>query len=258
MLRASRDVSAIYNLMGDDWLSKQRIAGGVVSKVLDTMEKLVIDKTSLSTLELSKIAEEIIIDNGCTPTFKGYAGFPEACCISINSQLVHGIPNEYRLQDGDLVSFDLGATYGGAIADAARTFIFGEPKSNEHARLLSVTNKALGDAIKSISIDCQLGIIGECIYKAGRANGYGVVTQLGGHFLDWNIPHASPFVSNRDISTNGIRFQSGMTLCIEPLFCIGDPKTKKLSDGWTIETDGLSCHAESTIYIHSDRVEIIV
>ena len=247
----------IYLLKGDDWLLKQRIAGKAVATALSALIELVNSKTGLTTLELNNVAEDIIADHGCLPTFKNYRGFPSACCISVNKHLVHGIPDNYRLQEGDLVSFDLGATYDGAIGDSAVTVIYGEPKNQEHVRLIRSTENALAEAIKSIAIDKRLGVIGETIYKIGKSSGYGVVTDLGGHHLDWNTPHSDPFVSNRDNADNGMRIQRGMSLCIEPLLCIGMPRVKRLSDGWTIETEGLSAHFEHTLYVHEDRVEIM-
>lgn len=248
----------LYFLQGNDWLEKQRVAGKVAAKALFTLEKLVKDRTKLSTLELSKIAENIILEGGCTPTFKGYKGFPEACCISVNHELVHGIPKDYYLQSGDVVSFDLGATFEGAIADSAVTCIWGDSKSEDHVKLIDSTHLSLMEAIKKIKVDQRLGIIGETISKIGKSNNFSVVSAYGGHGLNWNTPHASPFISNKGNSSEGFRFQKGMTFAIEPLFVIGnDNSTKTESDGWTVSTNNISCHFEHSVYIHEDNVEII-
>lgn len=248
----------LYQLKGEEWLSRQRIAGKVAAQALSTLIKLVKDKTKLSTLELSKVAEDIIISNQCTPTFKGYKGFPEACCISVNNELVHGIPKEYYLQDGDIVSFDLGATFEGAIADSAVTCIYGDAKSLEHVRLIEITELALLESIKKIKIDARVGIIGETIYKIGRNNNFSVVSNYGGHGLSWNLPHTTPFISNRANASEGMRFQKGMTFAIEPLFVIGqDNSTKIENDNWTVTAKNISAHFEHSIYLHEDKVEII-
>src|SRR5688572_2444687 len=124
--------NSLVRLKSDHWLNRQRVAGKVVADTLTLLEQLVKNKTTQSLLELNKIAEEYITNNNCTCTFKGFKGFPAGVCISINKQLVHGIPTDYKLQDGDVVSFDLGATFEGAIADSALTCIYGTPKSDLH------------------------------------------------------------------------------------------------------------------------------
>lgn len=246
-----------YILKDNTWLENQRVAGKVVSKALTTLKEIVKEKHNYSTLELSKIAEDIIVKEKCTPTFKGYKGFPESCCISVNKQLVHGIPNNYKLQDGDVVSFDLGATFEGAIADSAITCIYGDPKKIEHVNLIENTKKSLNEAIKSIKVGKQLGCIGETIYKIGSNNNYGVVLNYGGHGIGPG-PHEFPFVCNKDYSNNGIRFTPGVTIAIEPLFVLGgDSSTRVLDDGWTVLAKDICAHTEHTIFINEDNVEII-
>lgn len=245
-------------LKNERWLANQRIAGIAVRDALATLKQLVKDKTNYSTLQLSRIAEDIILSHKCDLTFKGYKGFPECCCISVNDQLVHGIPNSYQLQDGDVVSFDLGATYQGVIADSAITCIYGEPKSLDHVQLIENTEKALYAAIDAIKINKQLGIIGETIYKIGNLNKYGVVTHYSGHGLEPNKPHFFPSVCNKDTSNNGIRFKPGMTIAIEPLFVLGgNNNTRVTNDNWTVITKNISAHAEHTVFIHEDYIEII-
>lgn len=258
-MKSSSDIiiGNYYVIKDNEWLEKQRVAGKVVSKALSTLSEIVKDKKKYSTLELSKIAEEIIINEKCTPTFKGYKGFPESCCISINKQLVHGIPNNYKLQDGDIISFDLGATFEGAIADSAITCIYGNAKQIEHINLINDIKKALDEAIKSIKINKQLGCIGEAIYKVGSNKKYGVVTDYGGHGIGPG-PHEFPFVCNKDFSNNGIRFTSGMTIAIEPLFVLGgENNTRVLDDGWTVLARDICAHVEHTVFIHEDKVEVI-
>lgn len=250
-------------LQNDEWLENLRIAGKYLSAIMHKLEVLVKEKTKLSMIEMDKFVEdEILKHKGCSPTFKNYKSFPASCCISINQQLVHGIPTDYRLQEGDLVSFDFGITYKSAIADCARTFIFGAPKQKLHQELVDATNECLSLAINSVSVGKKTGIIGNAIYKHARDKGFGVITQYGGHGISMattgeGIPHAQPFISNKSSPDDGIRIQQGLTIAIEPLLCIGEPKTVVGSDKWTVSTSGLNAHFEDTIYIHQDRVEII-
>jgi len=244
-------------LQNNDWLEKQRVAGKIAAGALCLLENLIKDGTHLSLIELNNLAEEFILDHNCKCTFKGYKGFPTGVCISVNQQLVHGIPNNYHLQEGDLVSFDLGATYEGAIADTAITRIYGNPKSEEHVRLLKVTEEALNKAIESVKIGDKLGCIGNTIYKYVKNTGFNVVYRYGGHGLNWNDPHTSPFVSNKANPEEGIRIQPGLTIAIEPLVCIGSPETRVSSDGWTVSTEGLCSHFEHTLFVHEDYIEII-
>lgn len=255
--------NTLIKLKDDLWIDRQRIAGKVAAKALSHLLRLVKERTKLTTLDLSKEAEAIILSNDCLPTFKGYKGFPEACCISINNQLVHGIPGNYSLQEGDVISFDLGATYQGVIVDSAVTCIYGEAKNQEHLTLIETTERALKEAIKKIKPGIQLGIIGHTISKISKDKGFSIVNSYGGHGIcqDKNgngIPHAQPFVANRDNINNGIRFQSGMTIAIEPLLVIGnDDSTIIDKDGWTVWTKNISCHMEHTIFIHKDKVEVM-
>lgn len=241
------------------WLERQKIAGQCVAGILKTLNKMVVEKTpniSLKDMEVEAIQQ--LKAANCTATFKDYKGFPGAVCLSVNRQLVHGIPTNYILQEGDVVKFDLGATYNGAIADAAITSIYGKPKSNTHVELIKMCNNALYEAIKSIKIGKQLGCIGYAIhrYVTSKTN-FGLVTNYGGHGINENQPHASPFVANKSKSNEGIRIQAGLTIAIEPMLTIGSPQTSLSKDGWTVLTEGINCHVEHTIFVHNDSVEII-
>jgi len=249
--------NCIINLKNDDWLHKQRVAGKVVAKTLTFLKNEVANKTTSTMLDLNALAEEIIISSGCTPTFKNYKGFPSGVCISINKQLVHGIPTDYKLQEGDVVSFDLGATYQGAIADSAITCIYGEPKSLDHVRLIEATEESLMKGIESIKVGNRLGCIGSAISKCAKYHGFGLVSNYGGHGLDWDVPHAAPFVANKSEINEGIRIAAGLSIAIEPMLTIGSPTTKVLDDGWTVVTDNIGSHFEHSVYVHEDYVEII-
>lgn len=249
-------------LHDEKWLERQRIAGKVAAQTLSLLEKLVKEKTTKSLLELDKIAEEFIINNGCSATFHGYKGFPNSVCMSVDSgnkhAMVHGIPFDYKLQEGDLISFDLGATYEGAIGDTAITCIYGNPISEQHVKLISDTKNALIKGIESIVVGKKIGIIGNTIYKFLSSKGYGVIHNYGGHSLTYDTPHTFPFVANKSSIDEGIRIQSGMTLAIEPMACLnGSVKTWVGDDGWTVYSENISCHEEHTIFIHEDRVEIL-
>lgn len=250
--------SGYFNLKGQDWLEKQRVAGKVVADSLSILQSLVEQGTSKSTLDLNKTIEDYIQDHGCTATFKGYKGFPAGVCISVNKELVHGIPKDYHFQEGDVISFDLGATYEGAIADSALTCIYGKPKSERHIQLLKATEEALMAGIAAVKIGDHLGVIGNAIHNVAKKYKFASVTQYGGHGLDWDTPHASPFVCNKAEITEGIRIQPGLAIAIEPMFVIGSATTHVSNDGWTVMTNDIGAHFEHSIFVHEDgSVEII-
>lgn len=251
--------NSFITLHDSDWLEKQRIAGQCVAEVMFLLQQLVKEKTTLSLLEIDKLAEEEIIKRKCTPTFKGYKGFPNALCLSINKQLVHGIPTNIKLNDGDVVSFDFGATFEGAIADSAITVVFGEPHVKEHTKLIETTQNCLYNAIKAINVGKRIGVIGNAIYKTAKHAGFNVITKFGGHGIGWNNPHAYLFVPNKSLPEEGVVIQPGLTIAIEPLLVPGNCSTNTRigDDGWTVYTDEIGYHHEHSIFVHSDRVEII-
>ena len=248
----------VVTLKDQNWLEKQRVAGKVVAGALTLLENEVKNGTNKSLLELDVLAEIFIRDNNCVPTFLHYKNFPNSVCISVNRQLVHGIPTDYKLQNGDVVSFDLGATFEGAIGDSAITCIYGQPKSEQHVKLVAATELALMKGIEAIKVGNRLGCIGEAIYKSVRSNNFSVVCNYGGHGIDWETPHASPFVANKANINEGIRIQENLTLAIEPMLTTGSTKTWTDKDGWTVwcEAD-MSAHFEHTIFVHKDHVEVI-
>jgi methionyl aminopeptidase len=247
-------------LHNDEWLRGQRHAGKITTGALSLLEAEVRTGTTKTLLELDVLAETFIRDNGCRPTFLHYKNFPASVCCSVNKQLVHGIPTDYRLRSGDLISFDLGATDNktGAIGDSAFTTIFGEPKSPIHINLIQATKIALNKAIQSVKVGQRIGIIGETISNIAKIHGLSVVSTYGGHSMKIGMAHAPPFVSNKDIADNGVRIQENMCLAIEPLFVIGgSAKTKVSDDGWTVACQDYCAHEEATIYIHKDSVEVL-
>lgn len=246
-----------FNLKNEDWLVKQRVAGKVVAGSLSILQSLVEQGTPLSALELNKMIEDYIQDHDCTATFKGYKSFPAGVCVSVNKELVHGIPKDHHFQEGDVISFDLGATYQGAIADSALTCIYGKPKSERHVALVKATEEALMAGIAAIKVGAQLGVIGNAIQNVAKKHKFASVTQYGGHGLDWNTPHASPFVCNKGEVNEGIRIQPGLAIAIEPMLVIDSSSTRTLDDGWTVVTNDIGAHFEHSIFVHEDRVEII-
>lgn len=239
-------------------LVKQKIAGRCVASILKECGKLITNNTpNLSLKDLEQLTYLYTKNMDCTPTFLNYHGFPGAACISVNKQLVHGIPSDYILQDGDVVSVDVGATYEGKIADAARTWIYGEPKSKEHVRLLNTCKNALKSAIKNIAVGKQLGTIGYTIHNETKNSNFSLILNYGGHGIQDNIAHAEPFIANKSGQFDGPRFQIGMVMAIEPMLCIGEAKTKTLNDGWTVVTPDIGCHFEDTVVLMEDGVHII-
>lgn len=252
-------MSQLISLHNADWLIRQRQAGQCVSSILKYFSEL--DSSSLineSTLNVEQIIKEFFPKFDCIPTFLGYRNFPSTACISVNQELVHGIPKKDKiLKEGDLLKIDVGATYSGAIADAAITIIVGKPKVNKHLELVKACQQALQNAISTIAVGKRLGCIGSAISHTIKKTNFGLIVDYGGHGLDENTLHAEPFVLNRSDSRHGIRIQSGMSLAIEPMVTLRDNRTYVAPDGWTVMSDEISSHFEHSIYIHLDRVEII-
>jgi methionyl aminopeptidase len=246
-------------LKDNDWLVRQRYAGKCVAKILASCKTLIeIEKQpNLSLIDLENNALSIMKDLGCSATFKGYKGFPSSICTSVNQNMVHGIVTDYVLQDGDVISVDLGATYEGAIGDAASTYIYGQPKSKEVVRMIETCKKALIVGIEAVKIGNKIGAIGYAINSLTKNSGFGLITNYGGHGINYNTPHAQPFISNKSDKNEGIRITPGLTIAIEPMLTIGGTKTNILDDGWTIEVPGIACHEEHSIFIHDTHVEIL-
>lgn len=250
--------NTLVHLKNEDWLNKQRVAGKIAAKTLIMLKGFIEGKTFHSTHAMSQAAEKYILDEGGTPTFKNYKGFPEAVCISVNKQLVHGIPDDTVLNEGDVISFDLGVTYQGAIADTAITCIFGKPKSNRHVELIKATEESLMRGIAAIAVGKRLGVIGNAISKYAKGVNFGLINNYGGHGLDWNTPHAAPFVANKSNENEGIRIQPGLSIAVEPMLVTDSVTTRVSKDGWTVYCDSeMSAHFEHSLFIHEDHVEIM-
>ena len=258
----------LITLKNHVWLELQKHAGRCVASVLVACASALKQRSPLSLKDLEVLALLKMQEFDCTPTFQGYRGFPSGICTSVNEQVVHGIATEYVLQGGDLVTVDVGATYKGAIADAARTWIYGEPKDKRHVQLVKAGREALDVGTKAVQVGKQVGAIGYAIYKfvnSGLAPGcyqYGLVTKYGGHGLDYNKPHADPFIHNKSESWDGARIVPGLAIAIEPMLVLGesgnwDVQTKTLNDGWTVVTKNLNCHFENSVTVMEDGIHII-
>ncbi len=240
-----------------------REAGRVACLAQKEIEKAI--KPGVSTLELDKIAERVIRENGGIPAEKGYPSgekgvpnFPGSICASINDEVIHGIPSKrVILKDGDIISIDLVANKNGYNGDCARTYIVGSvPESTK--RLVDVTKKAFFEGIKFAKKGNRLGDISHAIGNFIENNGYSVVREFQGHGIGSRM-HEDPGIPNYGKPGRGIRLEAGMTLAIEPMVIMGRPDILELDDGWTIITEdgSLSAHYENTILITEKEPEIL-
>lgn len=207
-------------------------------------------KPGVSTKEIDKIAYDLIIKRGATPNFLNYGGFPATACISINDEVIHGIPKKDRIiHEGDIVSIDLGAAKNGYNGDNAATFVAGTC-SPEAKRLIDTTRESLYKGIEQAVPGNRIGDIGFAVQSYCEERGFGVVRDFVGHGVGTKL-HEDPSVPNFGHAGRGIRLLPGMTLAIEPMINLGTYKVKQLSDGWTVKTaDGKwSAHFEHTIAI---------
>lgn len=212
----------------------------------------------ITTAEIDRLGEEYITKKGAKPSFKGYRGYPASVCVSINEEVVHGIPSKKRIiNDGDLVSLDIGAYYEGFHGDAARTLGIGN-LSAEASRLMEITKKSFFKGIEKAYIGNRLSDISYSIQKFAEENGFSVVREYVGHGIGREM-HEAPQIPNFGPPGRGPYLKKGMTLAIEPMLNIGTFQVKSLEDGWTVVTrDGkLSAHYENTIVITDDGPEIL-
>ncbi|MEA1877541.1 MAG: type I methionyl aminopeptidase [Bacteroidota bacterium] len=211
----------------------------------------------VATSKIDKVAEEFIRDHGAIPGFKGYNGFPASLCISVNDQVVHGIPSSYVLKDGDIVSVDCGVYMNGFHGDSAFTFEIGEVKP-EIRKLLAVTRESLFRGIAKAIMGNRVGDIGYAVQAYAEKNGYSVVREMVGHGVGRNL-HEAPEVPNYGRKGSGGKLKNGMTLAIEPMINLGKRFISQDNDGWTIRTsDGsMSAHFEHSVAIRSGKADIL-
>lgn len=227
----------------------------VVSRTLGQVAKLI--RPGVTPLELDKVAEEYIRSQGAIPGFLGYGGFPNTLCTSVNEQVVHGIPSDRPLQEGDIISVDCGAILNGYYGDHAFTFAVGEV-SAEVRQLLKVTEESLYLGIEQIRAGNRVGDVGYAVQSYTEKFGYGVVRELVGHGLGTSM-HEDPELPNYGRRGHGKKLQEGLVLAIEPMINMGTHKVMQLEDGWTIVTqDGKpSAHFEHDVAIVDGRPEIL-
>lgn len=231
-------------------------AGEILSEVHFELEKII--KPGISTLDLDKRAYEIIKSYSCIPSFLNYNSYPASICVSVNEEVVHGIPKKDRyLKEGDIVSVDAGVIYKSYHADAARTHAVGEI-SEEAKKLIEVTKESFFEGIKFAKEGFYLNDISKAIYNYAKSRGYGVVRDLVGHGIGSNL-HEAPEIPNFDTKKKGIKLKRGMTLAIEPMINIGTWRVKWLNDGWTVVSadSSLSAHYENTIVITDGEPKIL-
>lgn len=243
-------------------LSAMREAGRVVARVLDALRQSAQVGTSL--LELDELAREVLAQAGATAPFlhyrPGFAGtpFPAVICTSVNDTVVHGIPDGYRLRDGDLLSIDCGAELNGWVGDAAISVVVGTPRPEDTA-LIECTQAALRAGIAAAVVGARIGDIAHAVGSIGRKAGYGILADFGGHGIGRRM-HEDPHVPNEGKPGRGMRLRHGMTLALEPMFTSdGQDRYRVAADGWGLHTwnRGQGAHVEHTIAI-TDRGPVIL
>jgi len=232
-----------------------RSAGRIVAETLDMVSKAL--RPGITTGELDELVEDFIRSHDAEPAFKNYHGYPASACISINEEVVHGIPGKRVVQEGDIVSVDVGSIYEGYYGDGARTFGIGEI-SEEKARLMEYTEKCLAAGIDMARNGNKLGQISAAVQQMAESHGYGVVRQLVGHGIGRKM-HEEPQVPNFGSEQDGPMLRSGMVIAIEPMINMGTYDVKTMPDGWTfVTTDGLpSAHFEHTVAITDNGPDIL-
>ncbi len=237
-----------------------REGGRILARIMDELRRKV--EPGVTTKELDRVAETLIFKFGAIPAFKGYENFPATLCTSVNQVIVHGVPSDYKLKTGDILSLDLGIKYKGFFTDMALTVPVRDRVSDsfdpEKLRLIRVTKKVLKLAIKKARVGNTFGDIGNTIQRYVESQGFNVVRELCGHGIGKDL-HEEPQVLNYGKRHKGEEIKEGMTFCIEPMVTVGDWHIKKSPDGFGYETrDGsLSCHFEETVAIIRGGAEIL-
>lgn len=236
-------------------VAKMRRAGRVVAEMLEECGKAA--KPGVTTRQLDLVAREVLERRNARSNFLNYKGFPAVICTSPNNVIVHGIPNNQKLQDGDILSIDCGAIIEGYHGDAARTFPIGDV-SEDAQLLMKVTRASLDAGIEFVRSGARINEIGEAVQKVAERAGYSVVREYVGHGIGTAL-HEEPQIPNYKTSRRGIKLMVGHVLAVEPMVNLGSPKTELRDDGWTVVTaDGsLSAHFEDTIAVTDDGPEIL-
>jgi methionyl aminopeptidase len=242
-------------LKTDEEVGLLRESNMLVSRTLAEVAAII--KPGITTLSLDRIAEAFIRDNGATPAFKGYGGFPNTLCTSVNDEVVHGIPSDYVLREGDILSVDCGVILNGWYGDSAYTFAVGEI-SEEVQRLLDYTRASLEEGVKAAVAGNRVGDISDAVQTKAESGGYSVVRELVGHGLGRKL-HEQPEVPNWGRKGTGPKMEKGLVICIEPMINSGKKETWQTSDGWTIKTaDGKpSAHFEYAVAVDRGHADVL-
>ena len=230
-------------------------------KILAELFEILPDKLSegITTIEIDAFIEKFIIKNGAKPAFKGYEGYKFASCISVNREIIHGLPSRKKtIKNGDIVSVDVGTILNGYYSDAARTYIVGDTKNLLDKKLVKITFEALEIGIRNAKVGNRIGDISHSIQKYVESNGFSVVRDFVGHGVGKKL-HEDPQIPNFGEPGTGVKIMNGMTLALEPMVCQGDWQIDILSDGWTVVTlDGKNAaHFEDTIAIVDNEPVIL-
>ncbi|WP_425756088.1 type I methionyl aminopeptidase [Ihubacter sp. rT4E-8] len=233
-----------------------RESGKVTGYILNTLADFI--KPGMSTMDIDRYVEKTIKEHKMIPTFKGYCGFPGNACVSINEEVVHGIPDKRRIiHEGDIVSVDVGATYKGYVSDAARTYPVGKV-DDEAMRLIEVTKASFFEGIKYARVGYRLSDISHAIQEKAESEGFSVIRDFVGHGVGRDM-HEDPQIPNYGKPGKGPRLVSGMVFAIEPMICQGGYEIETLLNDWTVVTaDGkLAAHYENTVVINDGEPELL-
>lgn len=232
-----------------------RIAGNVVYKTHQYLKPFI--KEGITTEELNRLGEEYIISQDCTPSFKGYEGFPAGICMSVNSEVVHGFPSKRKLKNGDILTMDIGACWKGYHGDSGWTYAVGEI-SEDAKYIMEHTEKALYVGLEQVKPGNRIGDISHAIEEYAKEHNLGVVKELCGHGVGTDV-HEDPEVPNFGEAGTGPKLREGMVIAIEPMLTMGSPKVFLHDNNWTVETqDGsLAGHYEHTVVVTKDGYEIL-
>jgi methionyl aminopeptidase len=242
-------------LKSEEEIEKLRIANQILANVLKKLEVMV--EVGITTRELDRTAEEMILAEGAKPSYKGYRGFPSALCASINHEVVHGIPGDRALTNGDIIKLDLGTEVDGYYGDSAMTVAVGEVPDST-LKLMRVTKEALYKGIEQMKKGNRLSDISNAIQRHAEGNGFSVVTDFVGHGIG-RAPHEDPQVPNYGPAGQGPELKPGMVFAVEPMVNCGTHEVKVLDDGWTVVTkdEQLSAHFEHSVAITENGPDIL-
>ena len=245
----------MISIKSDREIEAMRKAGRITAQARALAASMI--RPGVTTLQIDTAVRRFIKDSGAKPSFLGYGGFPGSACISINEQVIHGIPGPRVLKDGDIVSVDVGAYIGGFHGDCAGTYPCGQV-SEEALKLIRVTEQSFWEGMKFAREGCRVSDIGHAVQEYVEANGFSVVRDFTGHGVGANL-HEAPDVRNYGPAGHGPRLKAGMTIAVEPMVCAGGWQVKVLADKWTtVSADGsLTAHYENSLLITDGEPEIL-